>query len=47
MQLLTELNQAGTTIVMVTHSPSHADYAHRVVHLLDGAIVTDRVRQAV
>ena len=47
MQLLTELNQQGTTIVMVTHSPSHADYAHRVVHLLDGAIVTDRVRQAV
>ena len=47
MQLLTELNQQGTTIVMVTHSPSHADYAHRIVHLLDGSIVTDRVRQAV
>ena len=47
MQLLTELNQQGTTIVMVTHSPSHADYAHRIVHLLDGSIVTDQVRQAV
>ena len=47
MQLLTELNQQGTTIVMVTHSPSHAEYAHRTVHLLDGSIVTDRVRQAV
>jgi putative ABC transport system ATP-binding protein len=46
MQLLTELNQQGTTIVMVTHSPSHAKYAHRFVHLLDGSIVTDRVRQA-
>ena len=45
MQLLTELNQQGTTIVMVTHSPSHAEYAHRTVHLLDGSIVTDRVRQ--
>ena len=45
MQLLTELNQQGTTIVMVTHSPSHAEYAHRIVHLLDGSIVTDRVRQ--
>lgn len=47
MQLLTEFNQAGTTIVMVTHSPAHAEYAHRVVHLLDGAIVTDKLRQAV
>ena len=46
MQLLTELNQQGTTIVMVTHSPSHAKYAHRIVDLLDGSIVTDRVRQA-
>ena len=47
MQLLTELNQQGTTIVMVTHSPSHAEYAHRIVQLLDGAMVTDRLRQAV
>ena len=47
MQLLTDLNGQGTTIVMVTHSPSHAEYAHRIVHLLDGAVVTDRVRQAV
>jgi len=46
MQLLTELNQHGTTIVMVTHSPSHAEYAHRTVQLLDGAIVTNRLRQA-
>jgi putative ABC transport system ATP-binding protein len=47
MQLLTGLNAAGTTIVMVTHSPSHAEYAHRIVQLLDGAMVTDRLRQAV
>ncbi len=47
MQLITELNAAGTTIVMVTHSPSHAEYAHRIVQLLDGAIVTNRVRKTV
>jgi putative ABC transport system ATP-binding protein len=45
MQLLTQLNDAGTTIVMVTHSHSHAEYAHRIVNLLDGAIVTESVRQ--
>jgi putative ABC transport system ATP-binding protein len=31
--------------VMVTHSRPHAEYAHRIVNLLDGAIVTDSVRQ--
>ena len=45
MQLLTGLNAAGTTIVMVTHSPSHAEYAHRIVQLLDGAMVTNQLRQ--
>ena len=40
MNLLTELNQEGTTIVMVTHSQHDASYAHRVVHLFDGQIVT-------
>ncbi len=45
MQLLTELNNEGTTIVMVTHSHSHAEYAHRVVNLLDGAIVTESIRR--
>ena len=47
MQLLTELNGEGTTIIMVTHSRPHAEYAHRIVNLLDGAIVTERVRLAV
>ena len=41
MNLLTELNQEGTTIVMVTHSQHDASYAHRVVHLFDGHIVTE------
>lgn len=41
MNLLTELNQEGTTIVMVTHSQHDASYAHRVVHLFDGQIMTE------
>ncbi len=45
MQLLTELNAKGTTVVMVTHSRPHAEYAHRVVNLLDGAVVTENIRQ--
>jgi putative ABC transport system ATP-binding protein len=45
MQLLTDLNAEGTTVVMVTHSHLHADYAHRIVNLLDGGIVTEKVRE--
>lgn len=41
MNLLTELNQEGTTIVMVTHSDRDANYAHRVINLFDGQIVTE------
>jgi putative ABC transport system ATP-binding protein len=44
--LLRSLNEEGTTIVMVTHSPAHADYAHRTVNLFDGHIVTENVRAA-
>ena len=43
MTLLSELNDAGTTVVMVTHSPSDAEYAHRIVNLFDGQIVTENV----
>jgi putative ABC transport system ATP-binding protein len=46
MELLRSLNKEGTTIVMVTHSPAHADYAHRVVNLFDGHIVTENTRAA-
>lgn len=46
MELLRSLNKEGTTIVMVTHSPAHADYAHRTVNLFDGHIVTDNTRAA-
>ncbi|HNB08166.1 MAG TPA: ABC transporter ATP-binding protein, partial [bacterium] len=46
MRLLTDLNKAGTTIIMVTHSPSHAEYAHRIIHLFDGHIVTENMKEA-
>jgi putative ABC transport system ATP-binding protein len=39
MRLLTELNQDGTTIVMVTHNEHDASIAHRTIHLFDGEIV--------
>jgi putative ABC transport system ATP-binding protein len=45
MQLLTDLNSEGTTVVMVTHSHPHADYAHRTINLLDGAVVSEKVRE--
>ena len=41
MDLLTELNREGTTIVMVTHSQHDASFAHRIVNLFDGQIVTE------
>lgn len=41
MNLLTELNQEGTTIVMVTHSDHDSHFAHRIVNLFDGQIVTE------
>lgn len=41
MNLLSELNQEGTTIVMVTHSPKDAAKAQRTIDLLDGKIVSD------
>ena len=46
MELLRTLNDEGTTIVMVTHSPAHADYARRTVNLFDGHVVTDALRAA-
>ena len=46
MRMLRQLNQDGSTIVMVTHSPAHADYAGRVVNMLDGRIVVERRRAA-
>ena len=47
MKLLEQLNNDGTTIVMVTHSPSHAERAHRIMHLFDGSIVTENIRKKI
>ncbi len=47
MNLLTELNKDGTTIVMVTHSPTDAEYAHRIIQLFDGHIVTENIKHTV
>ena len=42
MNLLSELNQEGSTIVMVTHSDRDAGYAHRVINLLDGQVLMEK-----
>ncbi|RIA44542.1 putative ABC transport system ATP-binding protein [Hephaestia caeni] len=46
MRMLQTLNAEGSTIVMVTHSPAHADYAGRVVQMLDGRILQQHRRAA-
>jgi putative ABC transport system ATP-binding protein len=44
MRILGELNDAGTTIIMVTHSPMYAEYSHRIIHLFDGQIVSENMQ---
>jgi putative ABC transport system ATP-binding protein len=44
MDILKSLNDEGATIIMVTHSPSQADQAKRVVNMLDGRIVASARR---
>ncbi|MFH1853657.1 MAG: ABC transporter ATP-binding protein [Candidatus Neomarinimicrobiota bacterium] len=44
MQMLTELHDAGTTIIMVTHSPAYAEFGTRTIHLFDGQIVTENLK---
>ena len=44
MKMLRQINAEGTTVVMVTHSPSHAAQASRTVNLLDGRVVVDATR---
>jgi putative ABC transport system ATP-binding protein len=46
MRLLTQLNEQGTTIVMVTHSEHDARYSHRIVRMLDGEVVLENIMQA-
>ena len=45
MKILTNLNENGTTIIMVTHSPSYAEYSHRIIHLFDGHIVSENIQE--
>ena len=45
MKMLTELHDNGTTIVMVTHSPAYAEYAQRQIHLFDGQVVTENLKE--
>jgi putative ABC transport system ATP-binding protein len=47
MEMLQGLNDEGTTIIMVTHSPAHADYARRTINLFDGHVVTENLRAVV
>lgn len=43
MNLLSELNEEGATIIMVTHSDRDADYAHRIINLFDGQVIMEKV----
>ena len=43
-KVLAELNNEGTTIVMVTHSQHDADFAQRIVSLFDGQIIIEKMR---
>ena len=45
MNLLTELNREGTTIIMVTHSMHDAGFAHRIINLFDGEVLTENVNE--
>ena len=41
MAMLVRLNQEGKTVVLVTHEPDIAQYARRIIHMRDGAIISD------
>jgi len=43
MQLLSALNDQGTTVIMVTHSEHDARYSHRIIRMLDGQTVTEHI----
>ena len=46
MEMLGEINRAGTTVVMVTHSLAHAALAQRTIRLLDGQVVSETLLAA-
>jgi len=45
MKMLTDLHASGTTVIMVTHSPAYAEYGERIIHLFDGHIVTENIKE--
>ena len=44
MEMMSKLNEAGTTIIMVTRTPAYAEHGNRIVHLFDGHIVTENMK---
>jgi len=46
MNLIENLNQSGTTVIIVTHSQRDAEYAQRIVQLFDGQIVTENIKKS-
>jgi len=47
MNLLEELNQNGTTLIIVTHSQRDADYAQRIMRLFDGQIINENIKEKI
>jgi putative ABC transport system ATP-binding protein len=47
IKLLMDLNAQGTTIAMVTHSKHYANFCGRIIHLLDGNIITENLRKEI
>ena len=45
MKLLAELNKEGATIIIVTHSERDSGFAHRIVNLFDGRIITEEMKK--
>jgi len=45
MKILTDLNENDTTIIMVTHSPTYAEYGNRIIHLFDGHVVSENFKE--
>lgn len=46
MNLLARINEGGTTIIMVTHSPEYASWANRVVQIFDGHVVNENIMES-
>ena len=45
MEMLSQLNKKGTTIILITHDIDTAEYAHRIIELLDGRIIRDHLQE--